>query len=123
VNRRGEARGHRPEPGSDDDTSLEERSGDGTGNCAENGWTFSEVVDGQLGSVRARGRLDRQAADMLGGTVEALRRGGHARIVLDLAGAYAVDDTGLHLIRSLQDRISATGGRLTVLDAPAPARG
>jgi len=87
---------------------------------ATNGSSFTEIVDGRTGSIRARGHLTRQAADMLRGTVDALRRSGHTRIVLDLGGVQAVDDAGLHAVRSLQDRTHAAGGHLTVLDAPAP---
>ena len=81
--------------------------------------SFTEVIDSRLGSVRARGHLTPQAADMLHGTVEALRRSGHDRILLDLGGVQAVSDAGLHAIRSLQDRIDAAGGHLTVLGADA----
>ena len=86
---------------------------------ATDGSPFTEIIDGRTGSIHAQGPLTRQAADMLRGTVEALRRSGHTRIVLDLGGVQAVDDAGLHAVRSLQDRTHAAGGHLTVLDAPA----
>lgn len=79
---------------------------------------FSEVVDARLGSIIARGHLTRQGADMLGGTVEALQRSGHRRIVVDLGGVRDADDAGLHAVRCLQDRISAAGGRLLLLHPP-----
>lgn len=81
---------------------------------------FSEAIDRRTGSIRARGRLDGRAADMLGGTVEALYRGGCRRIVLDLGGVLAADDAGLDAIHSLERRIAADGGHVALLNEPMP---
>jgi anti-anti-sigma regulatory factor len=79
---------------------------------------FRQVVDCRMGAIRAQGHLSRQAADMLRGTVAALRDSGHARIVLDLGDLRSADDLGLHVVRSLQDAVDAGGGHLTGLRVP-----
>ncbi len=53
---------------------------------ASAGDSFTEEVNGRTGSIRARGDLNPRTAARLRGTVEALHRSGHARILLDLAG-------------------------------------
>lgn len=82
--------------------------------------TFSEAIDRRTGSIRASGHLDSRAADMLGGTVEALHRSGCGQIVLDLGGVQAVDGAGLDALHSLEKRIRAQGGRVALLNVPGP---
>ncbi len=97
-----------------------DRDGRGArGHREEAGASFTEAVDRRTGCIRARGRLDGRAADMLTGTVEVLRQSGSGRVVLDLGGVHAVDDAGLEAIRTLQQQVAAQGGRLTLLDPPA----
>ena len=99
-------------------TGSEQQPG-GRSSCDEN-VSFSEAIDRRTGSIRARGRLDGRAADMLGGTVEALHRSGWGPIVLDLAGVRAVDGVGLQALHSLQRRIAADGGHVALLNEPQP---
>lgn len=84
---------------------------------------FTEVVDAHQGVIRARGHLDRRAADMLTGTVEALLRDGHRHVVVDLTDVDAADAAGLDDLATLRDRLGAAGSTLTVLDAPGPTAG
>jgi hypothetical protein len=60
---------------------------------------------------------------MLRGTVEAMQGTGVPTDRLDLGGVQAVDDAGLHAIRSPQDWSSAAGGHLTVVDVPTARLG
>ena len=82
------------------------------------GPSFTEANDRRNGCIRASGRLDTRAADMVSGTVAALRAGGWTRIVLDLGGVQAADDAGLHAVRSLEAEVAAAGGRMTLLNWP-----
>ncbi|MGY1683210.1 STAS domain-containing protein [Geodermatophilus sp. SYSU D01176] len=93
------------------------------GSAAAEDSVFSESIDRRTGSIRARGRLDGRAADMLGGTVDALHRSGWGRIVLDLGGVQAVDGAGLRALRSLERRIAADGGHVALLNEPEPGAG
>lgn len=81
---------------------------------------FSQVVDGRRGCVRAAGVLDRRTADQLRGTVDALRRSGHQRILVDLHGLHGADELGLRALHALGAAVDAEGGRLTVLHLPQP---
>ena len=84
------------------------------------GPSFTEAIDRRTGSIRASGRLDTRAADMVSGTVEVLRARGWSRIVLDLSGVQAADDAGLDAIHSLERRIAADGGHVALLNCPDP---
>ena len=84
--------------------------------------SFTEVIDRRTGTIRARGRLDRRAADMLRGTVEALHQGGCRRIVLDLGGVLSADHAGLDAVRSLAGRVTADGAGVSLLNCPDPER-
>jgi anti-anti-sigma regulatory factor len=79
---------------------------------------FSEDLDRDSGSIRARGHLTAQGVDLLRGAVLALRFGGHRRVILDLEGVRTADVRGLHLLRSLQAAVTADGGDLILLHAP-----
>lgn len=79
---------------------------------------FTELVDQQRGSVRASGHLSAQAADLLRGTVLALRGGGHPRVVVDLADVDGADEAGLAVLESVRTAVAADGGRLLLLGAP-----
>jgi hypothetical protein len=85
---------------------------------AVQGSYFTETVDPRTGSVRASGRLDSRGVDMLSGTIEGLRRSGCTRVLLDLGGVQAVDDAGLHGVRSPEAEVAATGGRMTLRNWP-----
>ena len=75
---------------------------------------MSEVVDSLHGTVRVSGHLTVQGADLLRGTVETLRRGGHRRVLVDLQGVEAADAAGLHVLRDMQRSLAVDGGRLVV---------
>ncbi len=80
---------------------------------------FTEVVDSRRGSIRARGHLTVQGADLLSGAVHALHEGGHRQILLDLQALQGADDAGLLMLQHLQVTVAAEGGTLVVLHAPA----
>jgi anti-anti-sigma factor len=82
--------------------------------------SFTEAIDRRTGCIRASGRLDTRAADMVSGTIEALHDQGWARIVLDLGGVQDADAAGLRTIQSLERRISAGGGHVALLNCPEP---
>jgi anti-anti-sigma regulatory factor len=75
---------------------------------------LSETVDRRIGVIRASGHLSAQGADLIRGTADALREGGHRRVVLDLAGVQAADDDGLALLRRLRTRFAEDGGELVL---------
>jgi anti-anti-sigma regulatory factor len=81
---------------------------------------LTEVVDGRVGAIRARGRLTGAGADLLRGSVAALRGLGHSRVVLDLRGLDAVEAAGVRELHLLQREVRAGGGELVLLD-PAGA--
>ncbi len=83
---------------------------------------FRQVVDGRRGCVGASGDLDRRTADQLRGTVEALRRGGHRRVLVDLHGLDSADEPGLRALYALRAVVEADGGRLTLLHIPETDR-
>ena len=85
--------------------------------------SMTEVVDPRRGSVRVSGDLTVQGADLLRGTVECLRRGGHARVLLDLGDVTTVDSAGLHELRALEREVADDGGQLVLLaprESPTP---
>ena len=79
---------------------------------------FSQIVDGRRGRVGATGDLNRRTADQLRGTVEALRHGGHRRILVNLHGLDSADELGLRSLCTLRARVEADGGQLTLLHLP-----
>ena len=79
--------------------------------------TFTARIDGRSGAVRAEGHLTVRAADMVCGTVEALRRSGHGDVVVDLREVSAVDAGGLRVLESLERSLRDEGDRLTLLHA------
>ncbi|MGY1669126.1 STAS domain-containing protein [Geodermatophilus sp. SYSU D00710] len=78
---------------------------------------FTEAIDRRTGRIRARGRLDGRAADMLRGTVDALRQGGCSGVVLDLGGVPA-DAAAVDAVRSLEEHVAAEGGRVALVNWP-----
>lgn len=78
---------------------------------------LSETVDLRIGVIRASGHLTAQGADLLRGTADSLRDGGHRRVVVDLAGVRGADDAGLDVLRSLRARYAADGGELVLQHA------
>ncbi|MGY1737300.1 hypothetical protein [Geodermatophilus sp. SYSU D00684] len=77
--------------------------------------SFTEAIDRRTGRIRASGRLDTRAADMLRGTVDALRREGCTWVVVDLDGVQA-DDAGADAVRSLERGVVADGGHMTLVN-------
>ncbi|MDT0277318.1 STAS domain-containing protein [Blastococcus goldschmidtiae] len=78
---------------------------------------LSETVDLRIGLIRASGHLTAQGADLLRGTADSLREGGHRRVVLDLAGVQAADDAGLDVLRRLRIDFAEDGGELVLQHA------
>lgn len=83
---------------------------------------LSEEIDSDRGSVRVRGHLTVQGADLLRGTVESLRRNGHDRVLLDLGDVHDVDSAGLHDLRDLERSMAEEGDELLVVAAPTIPR-
>ncbi|MGY1634407.1 STAS domain-containing protein [Geodermatophilus sp. SYSU D01186] len=94
-------------------TTGPERSPSSGGDCS-----FTEAIDRRTGCIRASGRLDERAADMVSGTIETLRDRGWVRIVLDLGGVLDADEAGLRALHSLERRIAADGGHVALLNCP-----
>lgn len=90
---------------------------------SDGGGTYLEVVDQGRGSLRAGGHLTAQGADLLRGTVLALRGRGHERVVVNLQGVRSADDAGLRMLRILQDSVTAHGGELVLVHPPVPDPG
>lgn len=84
--------------------------------------TLTEWVNARTGTVRASGLLTAQGADLLRGTLENLARQGHRTVLLDLADVRVADGIGPPVMRDLQVRVAACGGRLRLLRAPDWAR-
>jgi anti-anti-sigma regulatory factor len=78
---------------------------------------LSETIDLRIGLIRASGHLTAQGADLLRGTADSLREGGHRRVVLDLAGVQAADDDGLDVLRSLRTSFAEDGDELVLRHA------
>ncbi len=75
---------------------------------------LSETVDVRIGVIRATGHLTALGADLLRGTADSLREGGHRRVVVDLAGVRAADDDGLDVLRSLRASFAEDGDELVL---------
>lgn len=81
---------------------------------------LTEAVDGRTGTIRARGRLTGAGADLLRGSVTALRSLGHQCVVLDLRGLATIDPEGLRELHLLQQEVRAAGGEVVLLDLTGP---
>jgi anti-anti-sigma regulatory factor len=75
---------------------------------------LTEVVDRGAGLIRASGHLTSLGADLLRGTADGLRDGGHARVVLDLREVRAADADGLDILHELRREFAADGGELLI---------
>lgn len=81
---------------------------------------LTELVDGRTGTIRARGRLTGAGADLLRGSVTALRGLGHHRVVLDLRELETIDAEGLRQLHLLQQEVRAEAGEIVLLDLTGP---
>lgn len=79
-----------------------------------NARVLTETVNLRTGSIRARGHLTLQGADLLRGAADHLRGRGHSTVLLDLRGVRGVDDEGLTVLRSLRDDFAAGGSELLI---------
>jgi hypothetical protein len=79
---------------------------------------FAEAVDWTGGTIRAEGRLTVQGAELISGVAEALHRGGHARVIVDLRRIHGADDDALDVRRALATGLRAHAGELVVLPQP-----
>lgn len=84
------------------------------------GPSLTETVNIRDGLIRASGHLTSQGADLLSGTADSLRVGGHLRVVLDLAGVRAADAAGLDILDELERSFAAEGGQLVLRHLPQP---
>jgi anti-anti-sigma regulatory factor len=87
------------------------------------GPSLTETVSVRDGLIRASGHLTTQGADLLSGTADSLREGGHQRVVLDLTDVRAADSAGLDILDELERSFAQDGGKLIVRHAPEPRRG
>jgi hypothetical protein len=78
------------------------------------GWTYSETIDEERSAIRARGRLDRLAADLLCGTIEELHRRGHTDIAVTIESPYSVDESARAALTEIGERLARRHGRLTL---------
>jgi anti-anti-sigma regulatory factor len=79
---------------------------------------MTEVVDPRRGSVQVSGDLTVQGADLLRGTVECLRRSGHAVVRLDLRDVRTADSAGLQDLHELEQTVASDGGELLLVELP-----
>jgi anti-anti-sigma regulatory factor len=77
---------------------------------------LSETVDLRIGVIRANGHLTVQGADLLRGTADSLREGGHRCVVVDLAGVQGADVGGLAVLHRLRADFAESGGELVLQD-------
>ena len=75
---------------------------------------FTATIDQAHGAIRTRGHLDDSGADLLYGTVVALRRHGHRRVRVLVPPAQLADDAARRLLEGLARQVSSDGVRLTV---------
>jgi anti-anti-sigma regulatory factor len=82
---------------------------------------FTARIDRERATIRARGRLDAVSADLLRGTVESLRRDGHAAITLDLDGITAAvpGQDGADVLTDMVEELTAVGTRIVVRRKPS----
>jgi hypothetical protein len=80
------------------------------------GPAFTEAVDWASASIAAHGALTVQGADLIRGTAEALCRGGHLDITVDLHDVVLADTEALALLRALSDELRARHGRLILIE-------
>jgi len=77
--------------------------------------SFAEVVDCLRASVTFQGNLTDQGADLITGTVEALRRSGHTRITVDLRGVRYFERDALESLQTLCAELESQHIRLILL--------
>jgi len=81
--------------------------------------SFTEAIDRRTGAIRATGRPDTRAADMLSGIVRALHQEGFTLLVLVLdlvLDEVQADAVGVHAIESLTREVAARGGHVSLLN-------
>jgi anti-anti-sigma regulatory factor len=69
-----------------------------------------EAVDWPTGTIRVRGRLTAQGADLVRGTAALLHRSGHARVTVDLRAVRVADDEARAALRALAADLRARSG-------------
>jgi anti-anti-sigma regulatory factor len=80
---------------------------------------MTAMVDALGGVVVVTGHLTVPGADSLRRTVLALRRDGHARVLLDLTDVQAVDFAGLRVLRNLQRTAGVDGVEVNLVPPAA----
>lgn len=87
-------------------------------------WTYSETIDDETSTIRVLGRVDRLGLDLLRGTIEELRRRGHAHITVAFARSATVDESARDVLAATAELLAGDGGRLTLAWADGgPAAG
>jgi hypothetical protein len=86
------------------------------------GCSYSETIDERSSAIRARGRLDRLAVDLLCGTIEQMHRRGHADITVTIEPPVSVEPCARAALTEFAERLAGRHGRVTVrwADAQGP---
>ena len=83
------------------------------------GCSYSETIDEERSAIRARGRLDRLAVDLLCGTIEQLHRRGHTDITVTIETPGSVDPCARAALADFAERLARRHARVTVVCADA----
>ncbi len=75
----------------------------------------SEQIDDKA-VLRANGRLDTPNAPLLERKIEALLKGGHVKVLLDLAGVDYMSSAGLRILLSASKQLHAAGGGFCIFN-------
>jgi hypothetical protein len=78
------------------------------------GWSYCETIDEANSAIRARGRLDRLAVDLLCGTIEQLWRRGHTDIAVTIELLGTADPCARPALTAMAERLASRHGRLSV---------
>jgi hypothetical protein len=79
-------------------------------------WACTETVDEQHAVIRVHGTVGSLGADLLRGTIEALRLRGHRAITLVLTEATSVADDASAVLTEVADNLAGAGARLIITD-------
>jgi hypothetical protein len=87
-------------------------------------WTYSETIEDETSTIRVLGRVDRLGLDLLRGTIDELRRRGHAHITVAFEPSATVDGSARDVLAATAELLAGDGGRLTLAWADGgPASG
>jgi hypothetical protein len=82
---------------------------------------LQEAIDWPSGTIRVRGRLTLQGADLVRATAELLHRSGHARVTVDLGAVRIRDEEAHDTLRTLAADLRARSADVVPPEDEAPA--